>query len=727
MHASYIGRKKSRLPQPKAVVIAVASMLQFMSLSAQAQTELPQVTVTGDAERADGPVKGYNATRSATFTKTDTSLKEVPASVTVVPSDLMKDQAMQSMSDVFRYVPGAITAQGENNRDEVVLRGNKTNADFYIDGVRDDAQIFRDLYNLERVEVLKGPGGMAFGRGGAGGVVNRVSKMPVFSRVGEASLTLGSYGQVRGTVDIGNKLNDTLAWRLNAVAENANGFREGTKLRRYALNPTLTYTPTGRTQYSIGYEHLIDERTPDRGNPTVAATGLPFVVNRNTFFGNASQSYAFSKVNSLYAIVNHEFDNGTTLKNTFRVTHYDKFYQNIFSGSQVNAANTMTISAYNNLNTRTNVFNQTDLITKFNIGGMEHKMLYGVEVGYQASSNRRLEGLFGASVTNLTGVSAFNPIATVTSFAPAATGAQNLVKADVFAGYIQDQISLSKEWKLLAGLRYDSFKTDVADQRTVVTAALPTTNLSRTDTAFSPRLGLTWSPTESQSYYANYSYSFLPSGEVLGLAATTASLAPEKSKNYEIGAKWDVMPALALTAAAFRLDKTDVRVADPGNPGFFIKTGKQRVTGFELGLQGDVTKSWQIFAGYTHLNGRILQPVNTGTGATVATTIPAGRKLPLVPQSAFSIWNKVSFENGFGLGLGVIRQGESFATISNTALLPAFTRVDAAAYYAFDRKTRLSLNIENIGNKTYFPTADNDQNISVGAPRTVRLTLNSTF
>jgi catecholate siderophore receptor len=188
------------------------------SLFAQTAPEgvLPQITVKGEGERANGPIEGYRATRSATFTKTDTPLKEVPASVTVVPADLMKDQAMRSMADVIRYVPGALAHQGEGNRDEFILRGIGTSANLFVDGIRDDAQVFRDLYNLERVEVLKGAGGMIFGRG-AGGVINRVPKTPTFDHVGEASATVGSWGQLRGTLDVGDKFSDSAAWRLNTM------------------------------------------------------------------------------------------------------------------------------------------------------------------------------------------------------------------------------------------------------------------------------------------------------------------------------------------------------------------------------------------------------------------------------------------------------------------------------------------------------------------------------
>src|SRR5690349_3479422 len=224
-----------RRPLAAAVILTLSAAPAALAQSKPEQT-LPEVRVQG--ESTDGAVQGYRANRSGTFNKTDTPLKDVPASITVVPSQVIKDAGMQSMGDVFRYVPGVMVHQGEGNRDQIILRGNSTTADFYVDGVRDDAQVFRDLYNLERVEVLKGPAGMAFGRGGAGGVVNRVTKRPVFGPVGEVNLMAGSWDQYRGTVDLGRALGDSAAWRFNAMAENSGSFRDGVKLERYAVNPT---------------------------------------------------------------------------------------------------------------------------------------------------------------------------------------------------------------------------------------------------------------------------------------------------------------------------------------------------------------------------------------------------------------------------------------------------------------------------------------------------------
>ncbi|WP_434516041.1 TonB-dependent receptor [Dechloromonas sp. ARDL1] len=690
--------------------------------TAQADDQLLKpITVHEQAERADGPITGYRATRSATFTKTDTPLKEVPASVTVVPADLIKDQAMQSMADVLRYVPGASVHQGEGNRDQVVLRGNSTTADFFIDGIRDDAQIFRDLYNLERVEILKGPGGMAFGRGGAGGVVNRVTKKPVFGHVGEFALTLGSYNQRRTTLDVGEKVADGAAVRMNAMFEEAGSFRHDADLRRYAINPTLTLLLGPATSLTLSYEHVKDDRTADRGLPS--QFGMPFQTDNARFFGNAEQSTARSTVDSFAATLEHNLGDGAQLRNSFRVTHYDKFYQNIYPGSAVSGSNTMSISAYNNSNDRSNIFNQTDLTTSFTTGGLQHTLLTGLEVGHQDSWNQRKTGYFGAAAGTIGSISATNPTATATRFDFRTTDANNYVSSDTAAVYVQDQISLSANWKVLAGLRYDYFKVGFDDRRTTTAQ----TDLQRTDKQISPRLGLIWSPTRWSTYYASYSYAFLPSGEQLGLATSTADLAPEKSTNYELGARWDLMPRLSMSLGAFQLDKDDVRSKDPSGSGRFVKTGQQRTTGVEIGLQGDVTRNWQVYAGYANLNARVTKALSTGTDAG-ADAIPVGRKIGLVPENMFSLWNRINLSEQWGAGLGIIHQSSSYASISNSVKLPGFTRVDGALYYTVkELKSRLALNVENLFDKNYYPTADGDNNISPGAPRTVRLTMNTSF
>ncbi|HJV24943.1 MAG TPA: TonB-dependent siderophore receptor [Aromatoleum sp.] len=700
-------------PRLKPVVIAVFAATACGNLAHAADAVLSSVLVTGEAERADGPVQGYRATRSATVTKTDTPVKEVPASLTVVPEGLMEDQAMRGMADVLRYVPGVTVAQGEGNRDQMVIRGISTTADFYVDGVRDDAQTFRDLYNLERVEVLKGPSSMTFGRGGAGGVANRVTKRPTFGRIADASLTLGSDDQLRGTIDVGNKINDAAAWRLNAMGERAASFRDDVELKRYAVNPTVTLLPGAGTSLTLGYEHVQDHRTADRGFPSEG--DRPYDAPPSRFFGSADQSKARFTVDALTAVLEHDFG-GAQLKNSFRVARYDKFYQNAFAGSAVNPANdTLRLSAYNNANQRTNIFNQTDITTKFATGGFQHTLLAGVELGHQDSDNERHTGFFGSS-TSAT-VPASDPVARVTSWRFNGTDANNHAKSDTAAAYVQDQIALSEQWKLLAGLRYDRFRVSLDDQRTTTVRA----DLSRTDNEFSPRLGLIWMPTSAQTYYASYSYAFLPSGEQLSLAANTEDLAPEKAINYEIGARWDLAPELTLSAAVFRLNREDMKTTDPRDPssGRLVQTGEQRTEGVEIGLQGRVTPWWQVYAGYANLDGRILKTTSSAT---------KDAKIGLVPEQMASLWNRFDVGHGWGFGLGVIHQSSSYTSFSSHVKLPAFTRVDGAVYYAFaDGRTRVALNVENLFDKEYFPTANSDNNISPGAPRNARVTLTTSF
>jgi catecholate siderophore receptor len=696
----------------KPMTIAVMAGFATIGPLRAADKALPQIDVQGQAERGDGPVTGYRATRSITVTRTDTPLREVPASISVVPEALIKDQGMQGIADVLRYVPGAHGAQGEGNRDQVVLRGINTTADFFVDGVRDDMQIFRDLYNLERVEVLKGPGGMTFGRGGAGGVINRVVKKPQFGHLGEASLSLGSDSRLRGTVDLGNKAGENTAWRLNAMAESGRSFRNGVDMKRYAANPTLTMLVSPSTTLTVGFEHARDERTADRGIPSAAATLRPFDTDRSSFFGNADQSQARSTVNGLAALLEHDFAGGNQIRNSFRLTNYDKFYQNVYANGAVTAGGLVRIEAYNNADKRSNLFNQTDLTMKFSAGGFEHTLLSGLELGQQNSTSVRKNGFFGAA--SFLNVAADSPYGMATDFRAAGTTADNAVKVDLAAVYLQDQIALNKEWKLLAGLRYDHFKTGFDDRRTLVAA----TDLARTDKAWSPRLGLSWSPAANTTWYLSYSSSFLPSAEQLSLAANTAQLASETAKNYEAGLRWDLRPGLTLSGAVFRTDRDDVKVVDPNNAGLLILAGQQRTEGLELGLQGEVTKNWDIYAGYANLDGRIVK----------GTTIPAGRRVGLVPQDSLSVWNKVGLGGGWSAGLGVIHQSEAYASTNNTVKLPAYTRADAALYYHFaDGRTRLALNVENLFDSKHYPTAHNDNNISPGAPRNARLTLSTGF
>lgn len=318
--------------------------------------ELSTITVQDDS----GGTVGYLATRTSTATKTDTPLRDVPQSISVVTKQQIKDIGAQKMEDVVRYVPGVNWHQGENNRDQIVIRGQSSTADFFVNGMRDDAQIYRDFYNTERIEFLKGPNAMIFGRGGGGGVVNRVLKEADGISRREVTLQGGMWDNKRVSVDVSERIADNFSARLNAVYENSGSYRDFVRLTRYGVNPTLTWTPTAQTKIQLSYEYLHDRRTADRGIPS--QNGAPyFLAAPNTFFGDPSQSYAPATSNILIANIEHVFDNGLKVKSHTRYNNTDRFYQNVYPGSAVNpATDTLTLAAYNNRNDRQNLFNQTD-------------------------------------------------------------------------------------------------------------------------------------------------------------------------------------------------------------------------------------------------------------------------------------------------------------------------------------------------------------------------------
>ncbi|HJV48800.1 MAG TPA: TonB-dependent siderophore receptor [Geothrix sp.] len=683
-----------------------------------AEAALPEVKVKGkkakERERADGPVKTYRARRSATLTKTDTPLADVPQSVQVVPESLVKDQGMKSMAEVIRYVPGATMNPGEGGRDQPVLRGISTSSDFFVDGLRDDALYFRDPYNAERIEILKGPSGMTFGRGGAGGVVNRVTKRPLEQPLAQAELSLGSWDDRRGSVDISDQVG-AVRYRVNGVAEDAKGFREGYQLRRSGLNPVVEFAPGSDTLVMVSAEHFEDRRTTDRGLPGL--NGRPYEAPRERFFGDPAQSPSTAVVDAFTAKVDSTLAPDLVLRNAFRATRYDTLRQNVQPNSVVDpATGLLKISAYSQANLRTNFFNQTELEWRGQFWGLEHVLLAGLEVGHQDSDNTRLTGYFGAATTATVGVA--DPRASVTRWAAANSDTNNEVVANLAALYLQDQVRLSSHWKAVLGLRYDRFAVALDDRSGA------NVDLARTDKAASPRAGLIYQPSEASSYYASYSYAFLPSSETLSLSASNADLKPEKATNWEVGGKWDVSAGFSLTAALFRLDRADVKSKDPNDPTKLVLSGLQRTEGLELGFQGQVTERWQVYGGFAQLDARVVKA--TGGSATSA-AVPAGTQVPLVPRRAATCWNKVELSSQWALGLGLIHQSSSFASTTNAVILPAFTRADAAVFFSFGRQNRLALNVENLLDRRYYPTAGNDYNISVGSPRRAQLTLSCRF
>jgi catecholate siderophore receptor len=689
--------------QRRAIFLSSVVLAAFSAVPASAENDAAEsepITVIG--ARAN-----YGQEDTSTATRTDTPLRDVPQSVTVITDDLIQDQGMRSMADVVRYVPGVSMGQGEGHRDAPTLRGNSSTADFYVDGVRDDVQYYRDLYNAERVEVLKGPNAMIFGRGGGGGVINRVTEWADWRGERELTLTVGPYDQYRGALDVGGALNDMAAVRLNAVYEESDSYRDFFSFERYGANPTAAFRLGENTTLRAGYEYFEDYRVVDRGVPS--ENGRPWDGSRSAFFGNPDFNRAGAEVNVLTARLEHEFSDNLTLRNATVFGDYSKYYRNIHANSAVNGAGDVALQGYQSTNDRESLFNQTDLIWRTLTGSMEHTVLAGLEFGRQESDNTRAPNFTGLPTVNVnTGTTT-----TSTGVISPVLQTDNNVEASVAAFYLQDQVRLNDQWQIVAGVRFDRFDMNFDNH-----VAL-STDFSREDETVSPRVGLIYRPMEPLTFYASYSVSFLPqSGDQFSsLDVTTSALEPEEFENIELGLKWDVTPDLALTAAIYRLDRTNTRAIDPDTL-LTVLTGAQRSEGFELGVAGAITDHWEVIGGYAYQDVEITR---------TTTAAPAGRRVPLTPEHTFSLWNMLRLTPRLSVGLGATHQSEMFASISNGVTLPEFTRVDAALIYAVTDTVEAQLNVENPLDEEYWGTAHSDQNIMPGSPTAARLTLRARF
>jgi len=710
-------------------VLASASLIAIAAVPLQAAAQ--EVLDEGFADDQEiivtGEKEGYVAISSAGL-KTDTPLIDTPQTVSVVTREQLDDQALQDIGDILRYTPGASIGQGEGNRDQITIRGQNTTADFFVDGIRDDVQYFRPLYNIERVEIHKGPNAMIFGRGGGGGIVNRVTKSPVADRqFGEATASVDSFGAYFLSGDLNLAVGDTAAFRINGLYEEFNNHRNFYDGRRFAVNPTFGAELDEQNRILLSYEYVDDDRAVDRGNPAeLRAVGNscsfadpcgPLTGYRDTFFGQPGTNRTTLQAHIVKLRVEHDFSDELKFSATTQYGDYDKLYRNVYpvdarsndmrltpSGSSV------TLDGYVDTTDRENFITQGNLLWTGDTGALGHSLLLGYEIGQQQSANARRDILFAASNDDLVVVPLTDPIA-VPAFTFPAFNRSTVSDLKFLSLYVQDQISIGDHFDIIGGVRFDRFDLDVNDIQSGLL-------LNRTDEKFSPRFGAIYKPQENISIYASYAKSFLPrSGDqFLTLNPSTANLAPETFVNYEIGVKWDLTPGLSLTTALFRLDRDDQAIL-LDNQGNSTLSGS-RTEGVELQLVGKLTEAWQINAGYSYLDGQQRNASSVG-----------GQDLRLfqVPEHMVSLWTKYDFTGQFAAGIGVTHQSSQFATNDNSVRIPAFTRVDAALYYDLSETVQVQLNVENLFDETYFPSVHNNDNISTGEPLNARLTVKFGF
>ena len=676
---------------------------------------------------------GYRTVTTTSGTKTDTPILDVPQSIAVVTAQQLSDQQIRSVADLVRLTPGLSAGQGEGNRDQITIRGNNSSADFFVDGLRDDVQYFRSFYNIERVEVHRGPNAMIFGRGGGGGLINRITKgVATSTDFIAATASVDSFGSAYAAVDINHSLGSA-ALRINGFYESLDNHRTAYSGDRYAINPVIGAEFGEGVRLQLGYEYVHDDRVADRGIPAAFVGSLttpagPLAGARDQFFGVDGINVSTIDAHLINARAQAELADSLTLSAQALYSHYDKFYGNVFATTAVRTATSgafvgqqvVGVEAYRDPTTRENLIGQINLQWRTNTGGIDHLILAGAETTRQQSANERFNGFFSTTSFGLanrrTDVLLRDPLAIpAITFVAGPTGNSNrslTSDLDQTSFYLQDQISLSEAVDIIAGIRYDRLSLDV-------TNVLTTQTFSRTDDLWSPRIGVVVKPAENASFYASYTRSYLPQSgdQFLSLDVTSAALEPEAFDNYEVGAKWDVRPNLTFTVAVFRLDRSNTRAAGPV-AGTIVQTGEQRSSGVEAGLVGQVTPAWQIALGYARIDAEI---------SSTTAAAPAGRRVAQTPRDQLTLWNRYQASERIGVGLGVYHQSSQFASISNATRLPGYTRVDAALYVTIADGVEAQVNVENLLGETYFPNAHNDNNISTGAPRNARLTVNFAF
>lgn len=692
------------------------------------EQQLPEVKVLSGSE-----AEGYNPPAASGATKTDTPLRDIPQTINVVPGQLLRDQAARSMEDALRNVPGVAASHGDGQRDQVVIRGFSAIADQFIDGVRDDALYFRDLSNIERIEVLKGPAAVLYGRGSSGGLINRVTKKPKFGATfGETTLSLGTNGLKRLSADVNRQLGDNAALRITAAKEDSGSYRDQQFLERYSIAPSLALKLGSRTGLLLQYENARDKRVTDFGIPSL--NGRPVEVPASRYYGsrNAAQDdTTTSQVSAATATLSHVFSDALSLRNTARYYTYqlDRF-NTLPNGGVDPVAQTVGLQHSAILRQEDGWFNQSDFTYRSTLGGFKQEWLLGAELGRQ---NKRAQILSAGTIAR---VDIFNPVLpAIAPFTAAQLSANGAIPSNSMvttsAVYAQNQITLARNWKALAGVRYDVFRQETTFERSLA-------GLARTDRKFSPRAGLMWQPGEFSSYYVSYSKSFQPSAESFALAANNAGNEPEITENREIGAKLDFFDgALAFTGALFRLERSNIKNANPATPTQLINVGKQRTDGFELTANGKlpaslgpVLGSLDLSAGYAYLDGKMVESVATlASPQAPVVQIPSLGKVPsLTPRHSGFVWVLKNLGGGFSLGGGLNYVGDRFASLTNAVVLPSYLTADLAGYYK-TKAYEIAVNLKNATDRKYSVSSHGsaDNLILPGSPRQLQVSLTMRF
>ncbi len=671
--------------------------------------QLSQVTVSG--------------VRTLLHDKLAESEQSAPRSITVVTRQLMASQGTTSLEDALRNVPGITLNAGEGaaRGDTVNLRGFSAFNDFFRDGIRDAAVYTRDDFDLQSIEVLKGPGAVLFGRGSTGGAINQVSKAPRLTPFEEVTAELGTNDLYRATADLDAPIAPSAAVRLDLMGQSsAVAGRDDVRNRRWGVAPTVAFGIGEQDSLVLAYLHQQEDNVPDTGIPFV--DGRPAPIRRNAFFGLASD-HARTDVDILTGRYRHDFSDSLSVDDTLRYAHYEFGYQfeaPSFGGNPPAAATPLDgilvgRDAPASSGVQTNLDDQLDLTARFDTVWIAHTLVAGIEIARQTADIDRYRNPFDGNSDWVPETPLLDPDPYQPRPSEPVASRQDTV-APSGGAYVIDTLGLGEHVDLTAGFRYDEFSARY-QSRSIQSGTM--LRLHETNRVGSPRASLVIKPTPRQTYYLSYGTSFDPSAEALTLTTNTADLGPVKARSFELGAKTRWLDGgLMLTAALFRTEVDNAQTNDPDNPTITVLNGNERVDGVELQAIGHLTRRWEIFSGYTYLDGRTLA---SGTPAYV------GKLMPNTAHHSLNLWTEYELPDGWEIGAGGNWLSRRFADSGESAYVPGYVVWNAMLSYEASSRLRLQLNAYNLFDRLYYAgiyyANASENHVIPGAGRSVALTL----
>ncbi|TNC00649.1 TonB-dependent siderophore receptor [Pseudomonas jessenii] len=692
------------MPAPFRLTPVTLGLSAFLSSGfAYSATELPATAISAEAQAEDPRVKISN-----TATRTSTPVRYVPQAIDSIKTTNVADYGTNDIGDALSGIPN-VSSSADTRFDSLRIRGFDASNDFYLDGIRDDSQYKRDLHNIERVEVLKGPAAVLYGRGSQGGIVNRVSKLPEFGRRSTIEAQGGSDDLRSLYADLSTDPSENLSLRLNMGNMDENSFRDGVSGNRQLFAPSMSWQLTPDLNWLVQYEYSRYNRTPDRGIPGV--NGRPADVGRDTTYGN-DHDFIDDKAQSLRSKLTYEISDNWQLRQTLGVFKLDSDFDNTYLTSFDPKTNKVARQHWQQDLTTRNVYNNLELEGGFDTFGLEHRLLTGVEIG----SQRRDPKLYNAATGKTPGaqpvpsLDLFNPNRELRHTGSMQVFSDSHIEVESRAVYVQDQLRLNDQWQFLAGLRYDTFDIESTNQLKNLTE-------DRDSHSTSPRFGIVWTPLQNHSFYASLSKTFSPVGGGLigitpGAAGNSNDLSPELTKQKEIGVKSDWLDdRLSTTLAVYDLELYNRRTSDPNDPTLTVMTGLQRSRGVELTATGKLVGNWYMRGG-VGVQDTTIEKDNNGL---------EGKRVNNVAKHNGSLFLTWKPEMGWYGETGLTLVGQRYADNANTTVLPGYGRWDALVGYRFkDWDLRAALN--NITDREYYASATSQYQIQPGAPRSVVMT-----